>query len=195
MRRICITLAVASVLAIASPAFGAGPERYEDTIGDADGDAPDIVAVSVSQPEDGSTIRFEVELAPQRPFGSDMETWTDVLFIAMSGVPEVDDRGILSGDDYVTGTHGATIAMQEQTGAMLVTPTGMYYYVVDVDAEGESIAFTFDRKLIGSPSELYWQVLLGVEREGAVEGDEMEGDVYPDDGEPPAHYRIGGAGW
>jgi hypothetical protein len=65
----------------------------------------------------------------------------------------------------------------------------MYWNVVDVDVAGPVISFTFDRKLLDFyPIDLYWQVLVGVEREEPV-GD--EGDVYPELDEPPAHYRYG----
>ncbi len=200
MHRMCIFAAVAAVLLSASPALGAGAERYEDAVGDAVGDSPDIVAITVSEPEDGPTIRFQIELAPERPFGTDMETWTDTVFILMSHKPDVDERGILASDPYTTGTHGVTLPMQEQTGALLVTESDMYWNVVDVDAAGSVLTFTLDRKLIGSPLDLYWQVLLGVERfEDDAEGDEgegeMEGDGYPELDQPPARYRLGATDW
>lgn len=200
MRRMSV-LAVAAVLLIATPALGSGAQRYEDTLGDATGDSPDIVSVAVSEPEGESTIRFEIELAPGRPFGTDMETWTDVLFLSMSPSGEVDERGILEGEQvYTTGTHGVTLETHLETGALLVTDTSMYWYVVDVDADDTTISFTFDRKLIDSPLDLYFQVLLGVEREEAMEhgGDgesEMEGDAYPEPDEPPALYRVGASSW
>ena len=80
---------VALVLAAGITAVAA--ERYEDAVGDMDGDSPDIVAVTVSEPEEGPVIRFEIELAPGRPFGTDMETWTDVVFVTMSAEPELDE--------------------------------------------------------------------------------------------------------
>lgn len=198
MRRSCILSAVAAVLLAASPALGSAPERFEDAVGDTVGDAPDIVAVTVSEGEGSSTVRFEIELVPERPFGTDMETWTDVLFIFMSEVADVDERGIMSSDGYITGTHGVTLDHQCDVGAMLVTPEGMYEHVVDVEAVDDTIAFTFDRKLMGSPLDLYFQVLLGVERDLSgwdEEEGEDEGDTYPEIGEPPAHYRLGVPDW
>ena len=198
MRRTFNLPAVAAALLAASPAHGSAPERYEDAVGDTLGDAPDIVAVTVSEGEDEPTIRFEIELAPERPFGTDMETWTDVLFIFMSEVADVDARGIMSSDGYITGTHGVTLDLQRDVGAMLVTPEDMYWHVVDVEAADDMLTFTFDRKLIDSPLDLYFQVLLGVERDltgwDDTEGEE-EGDTYPEVGEPPAHYRLGVPDW
>jgi len=185
------TLAVAAVLLIATPALGSEPTRYEDAIGDATGDSPDIVAVTVSEPEGESTIRFDIELAPGRLFGSDMETWTDVLFLAMSSSGEVDERGILQNEQtYLTGTHGVTLEMQREAGAVLATPEDMYENLVDFDDIDGTLSFAVDREMIGDPLDLYFQVLLGVERDGAEEDEEMEGDAYPELGEPPTHYRV-----
>lgn len=199
MRRICTTVAAAAALAITtSPALGSSPERYADAVGDAAGDAPDIVAVTVSRPEAGPLIRFDVELAPGRPFDTDMKTWTDVIFIAMTGSDRTDDRGLLDDEVYITGTHGVTLDLQRDTGAMLVTPESLYWNVVDVDATDDTLSFTLDRKLIGSPLDLYWQVLIGVERDlsgRAGDEGEMEGDTYPDLGQPPAHFRTGVPDW
>ena len=190
--------AVAAAGVAASPALVWARERYEDSIGDSLGDAPDFVGVTVREGEDEPTIRFEIELAPERPFGTDMETWTDVLFIFMSEVADVDARGIMSSDGYITGTHGVTLDLQRDVGAMLVTPEDMYWHVVDVEAADDMLTFTFDRKLIDSPLDLYFQVLLGVERDltgwDDTEGEE-EGDTYPEVGEPPAHYRLGVPDW
>lgn len=198
MRRACIFPVIAAALLVTTPVLGSEPERYEDAIGDATGDSPDIVAVTVSEPEGEPGIRFEIELAPGRPFGTDMETWTDVLFLFMSPLSEVDERGILAGDQlYYTGTHAVTLEAQRDAGAMLGTPEGeLYWYVVDTDADDTSVSFTFDRKLLDSPLDLYWQVLLGVERFDEMEsgGDgesEMEGDVCPELDQPPAKYRLG----
>ena len=186
------TLAAAAVLLTATTALGSEAARYEDAVGDATGDAPDIVAVTVSEPEGESTIRFDIELAPGRLFGSDMETWTDVLFLAMSPSGEVDERGILQNEQtYLTGTHGVTLEMQRAAGAVLATPEGMYENLVDFDDVDGTLSFAVEREMVGDPFDLYFQVLLGVEREGAEEAAEMEGDAYPELDDPPAHYRVG----
>jgi len=192
MSRIWITAVATAVLVLASASATAAEEHYEDVIGDAGGDAPDIVAVTVSEPEGESTVRFDIEFAEEPPLRSDMETWTDVLFLIMSSDGETDARGVLSGNPYTTGTHGVTLESQLDTGALLVTQADMYWYVVDLDVDGPVLTFTVDRKLLGSPLDLYWQVLVGVEREESVED---EGGLYPDEGEPPALFRIGKTGF
>jgi len=194
MRRMWIAATAAAALVMTGAGTTVANERFEDAVGDVSGDAPDIVAVTVIEPEWEPTISFEIELAPERPFGTDMETWTDTIFIEMKAEPTVDERGILTGG-YTTGTHGVTLPIQEQTGAFLVTENDMYYYVVDVDSAGPVLTFTVDRKLIGNPLDVYFQVLVGTEREGSEEGGEMEGDVYPELDQPPAHYRIGAPDW
>ena len=186
------TLAVAAVLLAATTALGSEPTRYQDAVGDATGDSPDIVAVTVSEPEGESTIRFDIELAPGRLFGSDMETWTDVLFLAMSPSGEVDERGILQNEEtYLTGTHGVTLEMQREAGAVLATPEDMYENLVGFDDIDGTLSFAVEREMIGDPFDLYFQVLLGVERDGAGEAEEMEGDAYPELDDPPALYRVG----
>jgi hypothetical protein len=192
-----LSMPVITALLMAGMAGGAAAdERFEDAIGDVDGDAPDIVAVTVSEPEGQPIIRFEVELAPGRPFGTDMESWTDVLFLALASDDQTDDRGVLDGDSvYITGTHGVTLALQRHSLAPLLTPEDEYYYVVGIDGDDTTIGFRFDPQLVGSPRDLYWQLLVGVEREDELdrlpEG-EAEGDAYPNEGEPPAHYRLSG---
>ena len=69
MRSCLSSLALAALLAALVGATTLADERYEDAIGDATGDSPDIVAVTVSEPEGESTIRFDIELAPGRLFG------------------------------------------------------------------------------------------------------------------------------
>ena len=52
MRRTWMLTAVAAVALTASPALGSEAQRHADPIGDAVGGAPDIVAVSFSQPDE-----------------------------------------------------------------------------------------------------------------------------------------------
>lgn len=191
MRKTWTSLAITLALVLAGISAAGAAERYEDAVGDVVGSAPDIVAVTVSEPEGESTIRFDIEFTNEPPLSTGMETWTDVLFLIMSADADVDDRGILSGELYSTGTHGVTLESQLDSGALLNTPETMYWYVVDLDTDGPVLAFTLDRQLLSNPLDLYWQVLVGVEREEEGQG-EAEGDLYPDEGEPPAVYRIGG---
>ena len=194
MRKRWMRVALATLLVLAGGSTAAATERFDDAVGDVVGDAPDIVAVTVSEPDEGSLIRFEIEFTRERPFGTDMDTWTDGIFVLMADQPALDERGILAEGHYLTGTHGITLPMQEQTGAFLLTPTDMYTYVVDVDSAGPLLVFTFDRKLMEDPRELHFQVLVGTERDGAPEGAEPEGDMYPDEGEAPAYYALGLSG-
>ena len=195
MRWRSASLALAVLLVGTGGSVAGAADRFEDALGDATGDAPDIVAVTVDEPQGESTLRFAIDVAPERPFGSDMETWSDVVFFILSDVPTVDERGILEGG-FTTGVHGVNLAAQEQAGALLSTMDDLWWYVVDVDSDEDTLTFTFDRKLIGSPTDLYWQVLMGVERfDGSDEGDEMEGDTYPEFDQPPAHYKVIAAGY
>ena len=43
--------------------------------------------------------------------------------------------------------------------------------------------------LVGDPEGLHWQVLMGVER-FEDESTDMEGDAYPEEGQPPAYYEL-----
>ena len=188
MRTTSVFAATAATLLLSCPALGGGTEPYEDTAGDATGASPDIVSVQVDEPEGESTVRFAVEFAQDPPLGTDMETWSDVVFLLMAADDTVDERGILAGDVYTTGTHGVTLEPMLDSGALLVTPDTMLWRVVDLAVDGPVLSFTLDRQLLGDPLELHWQLLVGVERDQPV-GD--EGDLYPDEGEPPALYRLG----
>ena len=195
MRRTWLVMVAVAALVLDGGGAVAAGQRYEDAVGDVIGDAPDIVAVTVEEAEYGPLFSISVEFGPERPFGSDMATYTDVIFVEMAAEPTVDERGIMqSGIGYLTGTHGVTLKMQAEAGAHLLTPTGMYEQVVDVAVEGPVLTFTLDRQLIDSPRDLYFQVLVGVERGEEVEGTD-EGDVYPELDVGPAHFELGPSGW
>ena len=49
MHRTCISLVLTTATLVACPGLAAASERYEDAVGDATGDSPDIVAVTVSE--------------------------------------------------------------------------------------------------------------------------------------------------
>ena len=101
MTRMSIGLSVATAIALASgnamSAAGAelsleenGPAtRHEDPVGDATGDAPDIVACTISEPDDGPVIAISVEFASEPPLETDMETYTDVVFIGLVTDPRL----------------------------------------------------------------------------------------------------------
>jgi hypothetical protein len=200
MRSRTTSLVLAAVVTALVASTASAAERFEDAVGDATGEAPDIVAVTVSEHEGEFPIRFDIELAPGRLFGSDMETWTDMLLLAVSFSDELDDRGILNNEQtYVTGTHGLTLEMHRDSGAPLAVPEDIYDNLIDFDDAEGTVSFGFQRELVGEPRDFYFQVLLGVERfddeeDAGSEGDseeEAEGDAYPEIGQPPAHYRIG----
>ena len=103
MRTVRLLPTLAAVLLIAQPAAVAGAERHEDAVGDALGGAPDIVAVTVDEPE-GPVLRFSVEFASEPPLAFD-ETHTDLLWLALDtkdevSFPELDgySLGVVGGD-------------------------------------------------------------------------------------------------
>ena len=89
MRRTSIIAALAAALLTASPALGSAPERFEDATGDALGDAPDIVAVTVSEGE-----QRDIQVVPGSGPGAllvpDLGLTTPILTVAD---PEGDDHG------------------------------------------------------------------------------------------------------
>jgi hypothetical protein len=166
--------------------------RFEDAVGDAGGDAPDIVAVIISEPDEGPVLAISVEFASEPPLRTDMETYTDVVFVDLVCDPEapltveVEEHET----DYVFGTHGVTLERDAESGAHLYVAEGasdLYWHVVDVSVDGPTIRWTIDRKLLGDPDVLSWAVLVGVEREDATE---EEYDTCPDLGEPRGVYTL-----
>lgn len=190
MRARWVAAVVTASLFGASGSAAAAAERFEDPLGDATGDSPDVTAVVVSERENSPSFSIGVELAEGREFGTDGETWSDVVFLLMSADSDLDERDILTAE-FHTGVHGVTLPMMLSAGAMLDTPDGLYEHVVDVEQDGQLLTFTLDRKLLGSPPDLYLQVLLGVERFDAEVGADAEGDFVPDEGQPPLHVELG----
>jgi len=174
------------------------PGRLEDPVGDAVGGAPDIVAVTVSEPDDGPLVAVSVEFASDPPLGTDMEIYTDVVFVDLVCDPEEALTVGLEGQsvtDYVFGTHGVTLERDAAEGAHLYVAHGasdLYWHVVDVAVEGSTVTWTVDRKLLGDPDVLSWVVLAAVEREEGVtaEGAEEEYDTCPDVGQPRGVYTL-----
>jgi hypothetical protein len=195
MRRTWLAVSMTAALVLAAASAAVASERYEDAVGDVIGDAPDIVAVTIDEAENGPLFSISVEFGEERPFGTDMETYTDVIFVGMGAAPDVDERGIM--DDattFLTGTHGVTLQREMDHGAHLVTPERMYWQVVDVAVDGPVLTFTLDRQLIDSPLDLYFQILVGVERGEEAEGTD-EGDTYPELDQPPATFPLGAPAW
>ncbi|MGD8485884.1 MAG: hypothetical protein PVH07_04515, partial [Chloroflexota bacterium] len=88
MSRSWTITAGAIVLALAGSSAVCAAERTEDPLSDAIGDAPDIVAVTFSQPEDGSRVSVSIQFAGDPPLKTDMEISTDVVFIYLHVDPE-----------------------------------------------------------------------------------------------------------
>lgn len=198
-RSILPAVALAPLLT-ASLVLGSEGERSEDPIGDAVGASPDIVAVTVSEPEGAPTLRFDVEFAAEPPFRTDATTPMDVVFISIATDPaEPPTVALAMGEevDYAIGTHGATLPDFLETGGHLFESGehgDLWWHVVDVASEGPTLSFTLDRKLIGDPSTVAWAVLVGVEGD-RVEEDESatqdeQYDTHPEVGQPFAVYVL-----
>jgi hypothetical protein len=191
---IAVVSAAVFVLAGAGPASAA--ETYQDSVGDATGDAPDIVAVTIEDSGDMPVVGISVEFASEPPLGTDGETWTDVVFIGLVTDPEIGPDGrpesrvaLVDPDaDYTIGAHGVSLPQYLEAGGHLVVSGGdLYWFVVDVAVEGPTVTWNLDRKLIGDPDVLAFGVIAGVERDDATE---EEYDVFPDEGEPLALYTF-----
>jgi len=206
MTRMSIGLSVATAIALASgnamSAAGAelsleenGPAtRHEDPVGDATGDAPDIVACTISEPDDGPVVAISVEFASEPPLETDMETYTDVVFIGLVTDPEATptleaqgegkDEASADETDNIFGAHAVTLPEYLESGAHLYVAEGTsdLFWHVDVAVDGPLVTWTLDRKLIGDPDMLSWHVLAGVEREETADGEsDDESDECPDD--------------
>ena len=197
-----ITVLVALLPVSATPALVAGaepstepeatttpigmPARYEDPAGDVPGGAgPDIVAVTVSQPE-GPLVSLSVELASEPPLGYDLESWTtDMIWIGLDTQPVTD---IEQGSEYVIGVHGADLQEAAETGAHLYDSSGdgsaLFWRVVDVAVDGPTVTLTVDRKLIGDPDVMSFFVATIIEGEEEA----SQADVCPD--EPPGEHTL-----
>lgn len=175
-------VAMVAMLVLAGGSAAVAAERYEDAVGDATGSAPDIVACTISEPDDGPVVAISVEFASEPPLETDMETYTDVVFIDLASDPDpalTDEENT----DYIFGAHAVTLPEYLGSGAHLHVAEGpgdLYWHVVDVAIDGSTVTWTVDRKLIGDPDLLSWHVLAGVEREEGAEAAEDEWDECPD---------------
>jgi hypothetical protein len=159
--------------------------RYEDPVGDQrDGIGPDIVAVTVSQPDPTSvTIALEFAVAP--PLGYDMvERYTDMLVVLFATDPEglvrVEDDGEWC--DFVTAFHGYDLPETVAHGAQVwgcqeesPGPGG----AVAVAVEDATLSLTLTRESLGDPDRILF--LASVGREGETES--SGGDYCPDNPE------------
>ncbi len=182
MRGTWMLAAVAVALLMASPTIGSDGERYEDAVGDAVGDAPDIIAVTVGEPE-GPLLSFSVELDSEPPIGAD-DTHSDMLAIALDTVPEVTFPEL---DGYSIMALGATLPADLEEGSHLLAGNELYWHVVDIETEGPAVTFRVDRKLLGDPAELYFRVYSAA-LHGTLYTEQT--DHYPEEDEPPARYAL-----
>jgi hypothetical protein len=182
MRREWATAGTAVALTLLCTSTALADEHFEDAVGDALGDAPDVVAVTVSEPE-GPVLSFRVTFASEPPLAAD-GTRTDLLWLALDTDPEVAFPEL---DGYSMMSMGRTRAVELETGGYLLAGDDLYAHVVDIALDGGAITFSVDRKLLGDPAELDFRVYSAA-LEGSLYTEET--DHYPDEGEPPAHYAL-----
>lgn len=200
MSRSWSIVAAAMSLALAGSSAVFASERTEDPRGDVIGDAPDIVAVTFSQPEDEPRVSLSIEFAGDPPLETDMETYTDVVFIYLDVDPQAVSTIQFDTEDeydYIIGTHAVQLPIFVGSGGMLYETTGLgqvHENVVDVEVDGATVTWTVDRELIGDPDIISWAVLAGVEIEDTAETSEDTAeasfDVCPDEGEPWGVYQL-----
>ena len=172
----------------ASPSPAASPAvvRYEDLVGDAEGGVgPDIVAVTVSQP-DAARVRFSVEFAAVPPLGVDIAAGTtDTLMVFIGTQP---DAITTMKNLFVTGLHGATLEDEVANGTHLSVPPDesreLRERVVKVTVEGATATMTLTREILGNPPKLYF--VVGAGREGTA-GQTSGGDSCP---AKPGEYTL-----
>ena len=169
-------------LALVSGGTGLADERYEDAVGDALGDAPDVVTVMVDEPG-GPVLSFAVEFASEPPLEAD-ETHTDFLWLAMDTDPDVAFPEL---DGYSIGVLGGTLPGELETGGHLLAGSDLYWHVVDVAVDGPAVTYRLDRKLLGDPTELYFRVYSAA-LHGSLYTEQT--DFYPGEDEPPALYTL-----
>ena len=157
MSRSWIIAAGTMVLVLAGSSAVCATERTADPLGDAIGDAPDIVAVTFDQPADEPRVSVSLEFAEDSPFDSDMETYTDVVFIHLDVDPELVNTVRFETEDeydYIIGAHAVQLPIFVESGGMLYETAGLselYENVVDVVVDGSTITWTVDSALIGDP--------------------------------------------
>lgn len=155
--------------------------RYEDAAGDqAGGGGPDIVALTISQP-DPASVSIALDFAAAPPLSADAaEGWTDMLMIigatGSDGVRRLDD-GVDA--DFIMGVHGANL---EDGGALLVGDR-LDEDAVQVDVAGATLTLTTTRKALGDPDRILFFVAVGRESVRPDEAVEALGDGIPDNGE------------
>ncbi len=193
MRRRWTIPAAAMALVLAGSGTVCATERVEDPVGDAVGEAPDIVAVTFNEPEGEPRVSVSVEFAGDPPLETDPETYTDVVFINLDCDPVTAQTvafGVEDDVDSIIGAHAVQLPGFVESGGMVFEvagPSKVHEGVVDVEVDGPTVTWTLDRSVIGDPEVIAWAVLAGVEVEDA---EEMAYDVSPNDGEPWGVYEL-----
>jgi hypothetical protein len=163
--------------------------RYEDAVGDVDGGpGPDIVAVTVSQP-DRAGVSIGVEFASEPPISYSTEDdpyWTDMLSVFIgtgAGGVAIGPEGGLQ-IDFGVGLHGATLPRHLDEGVDLHGGGDMLEGAVQVTVDGPTLTLTFPRESLGDPERMMFVVVAEREIGNAEEGGGQ--DVYPEnDGAEP----------
>lgn len=109
--------AIVAVFMVAGGSAVSAADHYTDPVGDAGGSAPDIVACTLSESEDGPLVTISVEFAEEPP----LETYTDVVFIdlAADSDPELSDE---DNTDYIVGVHAVGLPLLLDSGRICTMP-------------------------------------------------------------------------
>ena len=172
----------AVALALACTSATVADEHFEDAGGDALGDAPDLVAVTVSEPE-GPLLSFRIEFASEVRLEAD-GAGMDILWLALDTDPEVTFPEL---DGYSMASVGAMLPGELETGGHLLAGNDLYWRVVDLALDGAAITFSVDRKLLGDPDGLYFRVYSAA-LQGSLYTEQV--DHFPEVDEPPARYTL-----
>ena len=182
MRRLWTAVPIALALSLASASVGLGAERYEDAVGDALGDAPDIVAVEIDEPE-GPVLRFSVVFASEPPLAAS-GTSSDILWLALDTDPEVSFPEL---DGFSVMALAGGLPRDQEMGSHLLAGDDLYWHVVDVATDGPAVVFRVDRKLLGDPTDL-WLRVYSAALHGSLYTERV--DHYPEEHEPPIAYQL-----
>ena len=123
MRKSWIIGAGTMALLLAGSSTICATERIEDPLGDVVGDAPDIAAVTFSQPEGEPRVSLSIEFAAEPPLETDEETYTDLVWIHLDVDPETAQTIQFETEDdefdYIIGTAAVQLPLFLETGGML----------------------------------------------------------------------------
>lgn len=181
MPRMWLAGCVSIALVVASASASLGLERYEDAVGDAIADAPDVVEVEVDEPE-GPVLSFRVTFATE-PWAAG-ENGAAMLWLVLDDEPEVTFPEL---DGFSLMTLTDTLPNDRVMGGHLLAGDVLYWHVVDVAVDGPTVTFRLDRKLLGDPPDLWFRVYSAALHDSLYT---EEVDHFPDECGPPALYRL-----